>query len=136
MTPEEQIQYLMRQSKDDCELSRELSARHPNAAVSRAYYAMFHAAEAILLTKNMKFQKHSAVISAFNREFVKTGALPAPMTKWLQKGFIYRTQGDYGPVPVKTEAAEAIAESAAEFVETIREALLKDGFLKEQQDGE
>lgn len=71
MTLGEQIQYLMEQAEDDCELAREWSAGHPNAAVSRAYYAMFHAAEAILLTKDMKFKKHSAVISAFNRVFCK-----------------------------------------------------------------
>lgn len=105
MNRREQIRYLMDQARDDCGLALELSERHPNAAVSRAYYAMFHAAEAILLTKDMSFKKHSAVIIAFNREFVKTGTLPAAMTKWLQKGFSYRTQGDYGPVPVKGEAA-------------------------------
>lgn len=129
MTREEQIQYLMEQASDDCELASELTLLHANASVSRAYYAMFHAAEALLLTKDMNFKKHSGVISAFNREFVKTGVLPTTMTKWLQKGFTYRTQGDYGPVPVKPEAAAAVAQSAGEFVKTIKEALKKAGFL-------
>lgn len=42
-------------------------------AVSRAYYAMFYAAEALLLTKNLSFSKHSGVISGFWEHFVKKG---------------------------------------------------------------
>lgn len=134
MTVQAQVQYLMEQARDDCGLSDQLSERHPNASVSRAYYAMFHAAEALLLTKGMSFRKHSAVIGAFNREFVKTRILPAEMSKWLQKGFAYRTQGDYGPVPVKPEAAQAVARSAAEFVRIISEALGRMDFPTEPVD--
>lgn len=43
------------------------------SAVSRAYYAMFYAVEALLLTKKMSFSSHKAVISAFGEQFVKTG---------------------------------------------------------------
>ena len=43
-----------------------------DSAVSRAYYAMFYAAEAALLKKGMTFSSHKAVISAFGQHFVKT----------------------------------------------------------------
>ncbi len=33
-------------------------------AASRAYYAMFYAAEALLLERNLSFSSHSAVIAA------------------------------------------------------------------------
>lgn len=42
-------------------------------SISRMYYVMFYCAEALLLTKDLKFSKHSAVIAAFGRDFVKTG---------------------------------------------------------------
>lgn len=40
-------------------------------AVSRAYYAMFYIAEAILLDDELNYSKHSAVIAAFGKHFVK-----------------------------------------------------------------
>ena len=33
-------------------------------AISRAYYVMFYCAEALLLTKNLKFSTHSEVLSS------------------------------------------------------------------------
>ncbi len=45
-------------------------------AVSRAYCAMFYAAEALLLEKSLSFSKHSAVIAAFGLHFVKPGLVP------------------------------------------------------------
>ncbi|MFZ5631592.1 MAG: HEPN domain-containing protein [Bacillota bacterium] len=42
-------------------------------ALSRAYYASFYAVSAVLLTDEQRYKKHSAVISAFNRSFIKTG---------------------------------------------------------------
>lgn len=54
-------------------------------SASRAYYAMFYCAEAVLLTKNLSFSKHSAVITAFGKEFIKTGIFPQKMriTLWM-----------------------------------------------------
>jgi uncharacterized protein (UPF0332 family) len=46
------------------------------SAVSRTYYAMFYATEAILLTKGLSFSSHKGVISAFGKYFVKTGYFP------------------------------------------------------------
>lgn len=43
----------------------------PDFAVSRAYYAMFYAAEALLLDQDLSFPKHSTVISAFGQRFVR-----------------------------------------------------------------
>ncbi len=46
-----------------------------DTAVSRAYYAMFYVAEALLLSKGLAYSKHSAVIAAFGREFVGAGLM-------------------------------------------------------------
>ena len=46
-----------------------------NGAVDRAYYAAFHAATAALLTLDLEFARHSAVIAHFGKEFAKTGKL-------------------------------------------------------------
>lgn len=44
-------------------------------AASRAYYAAFYAATAILLNERLEFSKHSGVIAAIHQRFVKTGKL-------------------------------------------------------------
>ena len=54
-----------------------------DGAVSRAYYAMFYAAEALLLSKSMTFSSHSGVISAFGKEFAKSGAMPVQYHRYL-----------------------------------------------------
>jgi uncharacterized protein (UPF0332 family) len=45
-------------------------------AASRAYYAMFYAAEALLDSEGLSFSSHSEVISVFGREFAKTQRVP------------------------------------------------------------
>jgi uncharacterized protein (UPF0332 family) len=40
-------------------------------AINRCYYTMFHAASALAIQNDCSFHKHRAVISWFNREYVK-----------------------------------------------------------------
>ena len=48
-----------------------------------------------LLSKGLSFWKHSAAISAFGREFAKTGMLPAELHRVLIDARQLREQGDY-----------------------------------------
>lgn len=64
-------------------------------ASSRAYYAAFYAFQAILLSKNLSFSKHSGVISAFNQYFVKTMLFPKHFSKLISRLFRERQIGDY-----------------------------------------
>ena len=42
-------------------------------AVSRAYYAVFHAAQALLLTEGERAETHKGIVMLFGLLFVKTG---------------------------------------------------------------
>ncbi|HXG33903.1 MAG TPA: HEPN domain-containing protein [Bryobacteraceae bacterium] len=42
-------------------------------AAGRAYYAMFHAAQALLREKNLQYRKHASVHAAFGEHFAKPG---------------------------------------------------------------
>ena len=64
-------------------------------SVSRAYYAVYHAISAVLLSKGFHFSSHGQTIGAFNREFVKTKEFPALFTKVIEKLFNERQTGDY-----------------------------------------
>lgn len=44
-------------------------------AASRAYYAAFDDATAVLLNEGLDFSKHSGVIASIHQRFVKTGKL-------------------------------------------------------------
>jgi uncharacterized protein (UPF0332 family) len=96
---------------------------------SRAYYAMFYCAEALLLAKDLKFAKHSAVIASFGKEFVKEGLLPADLHKYLVKAFRERQRCDYDILfmPSKEEA-DAMVESAERFLELTKKYLSEIGY--------
>lgn len=63
--------------------------------VSRAYYAAYHAMTAMLASQDLVFSSHAQTIGAFNREFIKTGKLPAEFAKMTQNLFASRQTGDY-----------------------------------------
>lgn len=67
-------------------------------AVSRAYYAMFYVAQALLEGEGLAFSKHSAVIAALGRYFIKTGRIPEEYHRYLLDAFEARHEGDYAPV--------------------------------------
>lgn len=86
-------------------------------AASRAYYAMFYAAEALLLSEGLSFSKHSAVIAAFGEHFAKPGLLPAELHRYLIQGFEERQVGDYGTdVEISSRAAGLAIQRARQFL--------------------
>ena len=87
-------------------------------AASRAYYAMFHAATALLRVRQMAFSRHTAVIAAFGREFVVTGLLAPEHHKTLIEAFELRQLADYSPgVAVGQTRARRLVDRAAAFVD-------------------
>ena len=102
-----------------------------DSSVSRSYYAMFYATEALLLTKDLKFSSHRSVISLFGEYFVKTGIFKAEMGRRLSKIFERRLIGDYSFAPeISREEARQVLSWAEEFVKEIRAYLLKEEFIK------
>jgi len=86
-------------------------------ATSRAYYAAFYAATAVLLQKGLEFSKHSSVIAAIHQHFVKTGKLSKAQGKALNWLFELRSIGDYGGiVHVSKEQSEQAIRTAEEFL--------------------
>lgn len=75
-------------------------------AASRAYYAAFYAASALLLKEDIDTTKHSGVIASIHRLFVKAGKLDKEQGRNLQWLFDLRGVGDYG-VSEHVSAGEA-----------------------------
>jgi uncharacterized protein (UPF0332 family) len=93
----------------------------PNIAASRGYYAMFYVAEALLLSRNLSFSKHSAVIAAYGKEFALTNDLDPKFHRYLIASLDARQIGDYG-VEENVSLAEAgqIITWAEEFLEAAK----------------
>ena len=88
--------------------------------VNRAYYAMFYAVLALLITIEKGTSKHSGVISSFDKHFVKTGIFPKELSKALHRAFDYRQMGDYRELLniARDQAAETL-HTAQQFVRDI-----------------
>ncbi|MGA1839591.1 MAG: HEPN domain-containing protein [bacterium] len=100
-------------------------------ASSRAYYAAFYAMEAILLTRQLVFSKHSAVISAFNQYFIKTSIFSKEFSKLLTRLFRERQIGDYEfDLSIGKEEAKEDLKIAEKITSAITSYLIREGFIQ------
>ena len=98
------------------------------SCVSRTYYAMFYAAEAVLLTKKLSFSSHKGVISAFGEHFVKTNIFPREMGRELNRAFGKKQIGDYEyTFVISHDEAAQMLQSGHKFVNTIIDWLTAHG---------
>ncbi len=101
-----------------------LSDGYCDFAASRAYYAAFYAATALLLNEGMEFSKHSGVIAAIHKRFVKTEKLEKQFGKDLNWLFELRSIGDYGvTIHVPEQEAKQSIEAARRFVQAVQSIL-------------
>jgi len=64
-------------------------------SINRSYYAIFHAARGLIAFEKFDSKKHSAIISYFNLNYVKTGKFGKDYSKIISKAFKIRTDSDY-----------------------------------------
>jgi len=64
-------------------------------ATIQSYYAMFHAARALLYVRNYREKSHHCLIIALKHLYIETGRLSAYFIEALQKGKALREDADY-----------------------------------------
>lgn len=129
MNKAKNVKLLLEKAEESLEVAEKIyKGGYYGFCASRVYYAMYYAAEAVLLHKDLQFSKHSAVLSSFNKEFIKTGIFPRALFKALQKSFDLRLEGDYGLIPVDKKEAEAIIKEADTFIKQVSEFLKKESY--------
>jgi len=64
-------------------------------AASRLYYAAYHAARAILLSKELEPTTHQGVLSMLGLNFIKPGLLPAGLSQTFRRLQAFRESADY-----------------------------------------
>jgi hypothetical protein len=95
-------------------------------SVSRAYYAVFHAAQALLLTEGQKAETHKGVVTLFGLLFVMTGKFSKELGKYLSNLKDDRESGDYELFSFIDEStAKSALEEAVEFLKEAKSYLEK-----------
>jgi uncharacterized protein (UPF0332 family) len=115
---EDQLELLLKARQSLSAARLLLDNGFPDYATSRAYYTMFYIASAFLEGEGMSFSSHAAVISAFGREFARTGRVAVEFHQFLIRAQDLRNAGDYGQLNAVTaqQANEQITH-AEQFLE-------------------
>jgi uncharacterized protein (UPF0332 family) len=93
---ESEIQlYLDRAAQDLAAAQSNLDQGFYGVVVSRAYYAMYYAVNALLASQGISRKSHSGTISAFGEYFVKPGLIETEYAKMLSQSFDSRLDSDY-----------------------------------------
>lgn len=130
MQKTETQRYMERAQRDLQATQSNLEQGFHEVAISRAYYAMFYAASALLASKGIARSKHSGVVSAFGEHFVKTGIFESTYAKMLGQAFDSRLDSDYNIVFTPEQAlVEAIQQDAQRFVQRAEQYLQQTGAL-------
>jgi uncharacterized protein (UPF0332 family) len=118
---------LLQQATDSIAAARLLlDGGYPGFAASRAYYAMFYAAEALLETEGLAFSKHAAVIAAFGKNFAQAGKVPIEHHRFLIEAYSIRQTGDYGErLAVTAEQAAEQIQRAVAVMDAVRRLLVR-----------
>lgn len=88
--------------------------------VSRAYYAVLHAAKAALAMEGIDAQSHVAVRRKFGLNLVKTGKIEKDFAQILTKEKEDRELGDYNiHIEIERDTAEKRVVDAEKFVKRI-----------------
>jgi len=93
-------------------------------AANRSYYCIFNAMRAVLSLDRFDSKRHSGVISAFRKDYIRTGVFPVEFSTIIDKAFEIRLESDYeafyivskSDVAAQVENAEIFLEAVEKYV--------------------
>jgi uncharacterized protein (UPF0332 family) len=89
----------------------------PTIAASRAYYACFYVAQALLLTQGHRFSSHGQVLAGYGRIFARTSKLDRRFHQLLIRAFRVRQTADYHAEPeIEPELADELIRDGQDFL--------------------
>jgi len=99
-------------------------ARNPRECVSSMYFAVFHAAEALLYAKGFEAASHKAVASLLAMHFVRPGTLPRETSAKFSALMAGRHDADYNEaIPFGLADARAAAATGRDLLADLLGAL-------------
>ncbi|MCH5265925.1 MAG: HEPN domain-containing protein [Lachnospiraceae bacterium] len=113
--------YRLQTAKGDLKSARILlTAEEYKSANNRAYYAIFHAINAIHALSGKAYKRHKDAISNFNKEYVKTEIFPREMGRKIGEAEEIRHASDYDDFYIASrEEAERLVAVAEEFIQMV-----------------
>ena len=97
-----------------------------HSAASRAYYAMFQAAQIALEAQGLVRSEwsHKALHSSFNQQLIHQRKLyPRVLRDYLTSALAVRQAADYGEEGISARIAQRQVRRAATFVKTVEEVI-------------
>lgn len=117
-TREDLVLYRLETSADDIKSARILyDANEYRSANNRAYYAIYHAINAIHALDGNSYKKHKDAIGNFNKFYIKTEIFPREIGRKISEAEEIRHASDYDDFYLAT------AEEAHEQIEVAEELL-------------
>ena len=117
----ELAKYRLERAKQDL-IDTELLYKNKSllAANNRAYYAIFHAIQAVLATERIDFKRHKDVIAYFNHKYIKDEIFPRIIGKKIGQAFQIREDSDYDYKFIPNiEQTKYQLETAKELIELV-----------------
>ena len=112
---------LEKAARDLHDAKMNLSAGSCDVAANRAYFCIFHAMRAVLALDKKDYHKHSAVISFFSKDYIRTGHFERHFGTTIKMAGALRNSSDYDDYQdASVEEADEIVQKASEFFEAIK----------------
>ena len=122
-TRKDLVLYRLQTAKGNLKSARILlAAGEYKSANNRAYYAIFHAVNALHALSGKAYKRHKDSIGNFNKEYVKTEIFPREMGRKIGEAEEIRHASDYDDFYIAShEEAERLAGVAEEFIQMVEE---------------
>ena len=101
-----------------------------NLAANRLYYALYHAASALLLSDGYTSHSHQGLMSQISLNYVKDGKILPEEGKLIRQMFNKRREGDYEDFEETTE--EEIQEAMPKVKALVDKLICLNQFSKEE----
>lgn len=122
-TVKDLVLYRVQTAKDDLSSARILlRAGEYKGANNRAYYAIFHAINAVHAVNGDAFKRHKDAIANFNKSYVKTEIFPREIGRKISEAEEIRHASDYDDFYIASrEETERQIDVADEFLQLVEE---------------
>ncbi len=120
-TREDLCLYRIQTAKENLQSARILlSAEEYKSANNRAYYAVFHAINAVHALNGNAFKRHKDAIGNFNKNYVKTEIFPREIGRKIGEAAEIRHASDYDDFYIASrEESERQIVVADEFIQMV-----------------
>lgn len=120
--------YRIQTAKENLKSARILlAAEEYKGANNRAYYAIFHAINAVHALNGNAFKRHKDAIGSFNKDYVRTEIFPREIGRKIGEAEEIRHASDYDDFYIASrEESERQVEVADEFIRLVERYCTED----------